>query len=174
MLFYETWYGLMSFVNENKKAIDVEIKPIYPNPISDELILKVREALWKNPELIDDYLSSVHLQKGKIELLKSWRDHHKKGMFLLMEYKPEYAVLISVDEKQKDKLYGVTGISRSLADTLQRELPVHINTVLLPFKDKIIYDSFIGTMNISFGNGLKEMFSKVYKNAMKNGIITRF
>ena len=52
-LFYETWFGLMSFVNERKHAIKAKIKPEYPNPISDVMIHKVREMLWKNPELID-------------------------------------------------------------------------------------------------------------------------
>ncbi|MCL2139819.1 MAG: SEC-C metal-binding domain-containing protein [Treponema sp.] len=172
-LFYETWYGLMGFVNEKKKILETQIKPIYPNPISDELIYKVREALWKSPELITDYLASVNLQREKAELLKSWRDRHLKGMFLLMEYKPEYAVVIGSGEKEEDRLYGITGISRPLSDVLQHEIPVQFETVLLPFKDKIIYDSYIGTMNISFGKNIRETFSEMYTKAMENGIITR-
>ena len=172
-LFYETWYGLMDFVNKKKKVIDAEIKPIYPNPVSDELVYKVREVLWQNPELIDDYLASVNLQEEKTELLKSWRNRYIKGMFLLVEYKSEYAIMIGINEKKDNRLYGVLGISRSLADTLQCELPVQLSTVLLPFRDKIIYDSFMTTMNVSFGEGIKEMLSEMYINAKEKGIITR-
>ena len=172
LLFYETWYGLMGFINDKKKIIPVQIKPIYPNPIGDDLIIKIREELWKNPEIITEYLASVNLPTGKAELLKSWRDRHIKGMFLLMEYKPEYAIAVSSSKNGEDKLYGITGISRSLAEVLQRELPVQFETVLLPFKNKIIYDCFISSMNVSFGKNIKEAFSEMYKKAGEKGIVT--
>ena len=171
-LFYETWYGLMGFVNEKKKNLPVQIQPIYPNPVSDELMYKVREAFWKNPVLINDYISSASLPKSKIELLQSWRDHHIKGMFFLMEYTPEYAVLMGSDKKKGDILYGIKGISRSIADTVQRDLPVQLETVLLPFKDKIIYDGFLSSMQLSFGKNIREAFFEMYQKAMENGIIT--
>ncbi|MEN6637162.1 MAG: SEC-C metal-binding domain-containing protein [Clostridiaceae bacterium] len=172
-LFYETWYGLMSFVNERKKVIDVVIKPVYPNPVSDEHIYKVREVFWENPKLIDDYLDAAALPDDKTTLLKSWRDHHKKGMFFLVDYKPEYAVVIGGNGQNEDRLYGVKGISRSLSDAMQRELPIQFETVLLPFQDKIIYDSFISSMPIGFAEGAKRAFREMYENALDHGIITR-
>ncbi len=171
-LFYETWYGLMGFVNERKKVIDAVIKPVYPNPVSDEHIYKVREVLWENPKLIDDYLDAAALPDDKTTLLKSWRDHHKKGMFFLVDYKPEYAVVIG-NGQNEDRLYGVKGISRSLSDAMQRELPIQFETVLLPFQDKIIYDSFMSSMPIGFAEGAKRALREMYENALDHGIITR-
>jgi len=164
----------LGFINKKKKLIDEEIEPIYPNPVSEEFFYKIREELWQNPELINDYLSSVNPGTEKTELLKSWYKHHLKGMFLVMEYKPEYAILAGVDEKQEGKLYGIKGISRPLTDALQYRLPVQIDTVLLPFKDKIIFDSFITTMNIEFGVNTKKTLYKMYNIILKKGIITRF
>ena len=172
-LFYETWYGLMGFVNERKKVINAVIKPVYPNSASDEQIYKVREVLWKNPELIDDYLDTLTLPDDKTELLKAWRDHHKKGMFFLVDYKPEYAVAIGSNEQKEDRLYGVKGISRPLSDVMRRELPIQLETVLLPFKDKIIYDSFISSVPIGFAEGAKREFRKMYESALEHGITTR-
>ena len=172
-LFYETWYGLMSFVNDRKRVIYEEVKPVYPNPVSDEQIYKVREVLWENPELIDDYLDAVSLSDKKIALLEAWRDHHKKDMFLLVDYKPEYAVAIGTNEQKENTLYGIKGISRSLSDAMQQKLPTQIETVLLPFEDKIIYDSFTSSMSISFGEGAKKMFREMYEKAIVHGIITR-
>ena len=171
-LFYETWYGLMGFINNRKKVINATIKPIYPNPISDEQVYKVRQVLWENPTLINDYLDSVKLPEEKSELLKSWHDHHKKGMFFLVDYKPEYAVVIGSNEQKEDRLYGVKGINRSLADAMQRELPIQLETVLLPFKNKIIYDSFMSSMPIGFAEGAKKAFREMYETALKNGIAT--
>jgi hypothetical protein len=171
-LFYVTWFGLMSFANERKSVIKAKIKPEYPNPVTDMMIHKVREVLWKKPELIDEYISETELPQEKIDILKLWRTSHKKGMFFILEYQPEYAVAIAPNEKGEDRLYGIKGISNSVANTLQRNLPAQIETVLLPFKGKIIYDSFMRTMPIEFAEGAKAAFREMYDKAMKHGIIT--
>jgi len=172
VLFYETWYGLMGFVNEKQKIISATIKPKYPNAVSDDKIYKVRGALWKNPELIDDYLKFAKLPQEKVELLISWRTHHRRGHFLLMEYLPEYAVVIGSNEEDKDRLYGVKGISQPLAGVMRRQLPIAFETVLLPFKGKIIYDSFTAPMPVGFQEGARKMFRETYNKALEHGIIT--
>jgi len=171
-LFYETWFGLMSFVNERKSVMKAKIEPVYPNPVTDMMIHKVREVLWKKPELIDEYISEAELPQEKIDILKQWRANHKKGMFFILEYQPEYAVVIAPNEQGEDRLYGIKGISNSVANTLQRKLPSQIETVLLPFKGKIIYDSFMGAMPIGFAEGAKAAFREMYDKAIKHGIIT--
>lgn len=116
----------MGFVNERKGVIKSKIKPEYPNPVTDMMIHKVREVLWK----------------------------------------------IASNEQGEDRLYGIKGISNSVANTLQRNLPVQIETVLLPFKGKTIYDSFMSTMPIGFAACAKAAFREMYDKAIKHGIIT--
>ena len=171
-LFYETWFGLMGFVNKQKHVIKPEIKPEYPNSISDVLIHKVREVLWEEPELIDEYINETELSQEKTDILKLWKTNHKKGMFFILEYQPEYAVAIAPNEKGEDRLYGIKGISNSLANTLRQKLPASIETVLLPFKGKIIYDSFIGALSISYAEGAKAAFREMCDKAAEHGIIT--
>lgn len=171
-LFYETWYGLMGFVNERVGVIKAKIKPEYPNTVSDMLVHKVREVLWRKPELIDEYINETALTQEKIDILKLWRKNHKKGMFFILEYHPEYAVAIASDEQGEGRIYGIKGISNSISNTLQRELPAQVETVLLPFKGKIIYDSFMSSMQIEFKEGAKAAFREMYDNAIKHGIIT--
>ncbi len=171
-LFYETWYGLMGFVNEQMGVIKAKIKSEYPNVVNDMMVHKVREVLWKKPELIDEYINETELPQEKIDILKLWRTKHKKGMFFILEYRPEYAVMLASDEQGEDRLYGIKGISNSVANTLRRGLPAQIETVLLPFKGKIIYDSFISSMSIGFGEGAKAAFREMYDNAIEHGIIT--
>jgi hypothetical protein len=171
-LFYEIWYGLIGFVNERKSVIKAKIKPEYPNTVSDIMVHKVREVLWENPELIDEYISETELPQEKIDILKLWRTNNKKGMFFILEYQPEYAVAIAPNEQGEDRLYGIKGISSSVANTLRRSLPAQIETVLLPFKGKIIYDGFMGSMPIGFAEGAKAAFREMYDKAIKYGIIT--
>jgi len=170
--FYEIWYGLMSFVNERMGVIKAKIKPEYPNAVSDMRIHKVREVLWENPELIDEYINETQLPQEKIDILKLWRTKHKKGMFIIVEYRPEFAVAIGQNEQGEDRAYGIKGISNSVANTLRRDLPAQIETVLLPFKGKIIYDSFISSIQIGLGEGAKSLFREIYDKALKHGIIT--
>lgn len=171
-LFYETWYGLMGFVNKRKSVIKPEIKPEYPNEISDIMVHKVREVLWKEPKLIDEYINNIELSQEKIDILRLWRTNYKKGMFLILEYQQEYAVAIAPNEQGQDRLYGIKGISNSLATILQHKLPASIETVLLPFKGKIIYDSFIGTLPIGYAEGAKAAFREIYAKAAKHGVMT--
>ena len=87
-LFYETWFGLMAFVNEREGVVKAKIKPEYPNAVSDIIVHKVREVLWGKPELIDEYINETELPQEKIDILKLWRINHKKGMFLISRNMP--------------------------------------------------------------------------------------
>lgn len=89
-----------------KHVIKAKIKPEYPNPISDVMINKVREMLWKNPELIDEYINEIELPQEKINILKLWRTNHKKGMVIIFEYQPDYAVAIAPDEEAFREMYN--------------------------------------------------------------------
>ncbi len=171
-LFYETWYGLLGFVNERLGVIKAKIKPEYPNVVSDVIIHKVREVLWQKPELIDEYISRTELPEEKIEILRLWSTNHRKGMFLILEYQPEYAIAIAPNEQGKDRLYGIKGISNSIANILLRDLPVQVEAVLLPFKGKIIYDSIMSSMQLRFAEGAKENFREMHDKAIQHGIIT--
>ena len=171
-LFYETWYGLMGFVNDRKNVIKAKIMPEYPNAVSDMKIHKVREVLWEKPELIDEYISESELPQQKIDILKLWRTNHKKGMIFILEYQQEFAVGIALDAQGEDRLYGIKGISSSMENALRRNLPTQIETVLLPFKGKIIYDSFMSSMAVGYAEGAKAAFREMYDKAIEHGIIT--
>lgn len=170
--FYEIWYGLMGFVNEKRSVIKPKIKPEYPNEVNDIMIHKVREVLWEEPDLIDEYINKTELTQEEIDILRLWRNSYKKGMFLIWEYQEEYAVAIAPNEQGEDRLYGIKGMTNSIANILQRNLPVQVDTVLLPFKGKIIYDGFMGSYSLAFGDGAKSSFRKMYDKAVKYGIIT--
>jgi len=171
-LFYEIWMGLMDFVNKKKRVIGTDIQP-FSDYLTEEQTFQLREVLWENPELIGDYIESCNLTKEKIDILESWRDYHIQGGFILMEYVAEYAIAIGSDKQNEDVLYGIKGISRPLSEILRRELPIQVLTVILPFKDKVIYDSFLSPMEISFGAGAKRAFREMYEKALKKGIVTK-
>lgn len=169
--FYELWFGLMGYVNDREKIIREKIKPEYPNAVPDDRIFEVRQVLWEKPRLIDDYISESKLPQDQIDILKLWRTKFIKGSLILVEYQPDYAVAVGSKEGE-DCLYGVKGISTSLANTLRRPLPAPIETVLLPFKGKIIFDSYLQSFQIGMREGARKFIQEAYDRAKSRGIIT--
>ncbi|MDR1654350.1 MAG: hypothetical protein LBR96_00020, partial [Treponema sp.] len=90
-----------------------------------------------------------------------------------MKYEPDSAVLMRVDKGEKSKLYAVKGMTASIAEAMGRRLPVMVDTVLLPFNNKIIYDSFMASYDVSFGKNIISSFDEEYNEAKeKYGIIS--
>lgn len=171
-LFYETWYKLLDFVNQKLGVVSIRTKPVYPQDTDESKLHKIREKLWENPELIDEFIEGTDdLSETEINLLKSWREKHIKDSFILMSHTAEYSIFMGGGPT---KLYAVKGMTSSIADAVHRPLPIMLETVLLPFKDVIIYDSFIAAMSIGFGSGAMEMFEADYNKSLENfGIITK-
>ena len=71
-------------------------------------------------------------------------------------------------------LYGILGISCPISDMVPKEtLPFMVETVLLPFKGVIIYDSVFIHNNITIGPNMRKSFNKAYSELKKvKGIVT--
>ena len=70
-----------------------------------------------------------------------------------------------MDKDADPRLYAVKGMSTSIAETMHRKLPVMLGTVLLPFGDKIIYDSFMASDALTFGDGIRKLLDDDYARA---------
>ena len=168
-LFREIWYGLLDFVNARRNVVDAKI--LLKNPDDPENIFPLREALWKEPELIDEYIRATELSQETIDILQLWRTKHKIGTFFILKYLPDYVVALGPNDQGEDRLYGIKGLSKPIAVVLQQKLPAVVETVLLPFKGKIIYDSFLSPMSIGFAEGARALLQQMYDKAIKHGII---
>ncbi|GHV89148.1 hypothetical protein AGMMS50267_15080 [Spirochaetia bacterium] len=174
-IFYVTWYKLLDFVNRKKDVVDIKIAPVYPAFHDETELYKIREKLWENPGIIRDFLNSgAALSETEAGLLNAWEKKYVKGNFLLIKYESGYAVFMRTNKGKKSKLYGVKGMTTSIAEAMSHELPVMLETVLLPFQDKIIYDSFLISQRVSFGKGICAGFDEEYQQAKKEfGIQTQ-
>jgi len=171
-IFYETWYKLLEYINKKNKILNYQIKPVYSSDYNESQLHVIRNILWDNPKIINEFIKNENiLSAEETSLLKSWQKYHIKGKFILIKYEAEYAVFMGIDEKNP-ALYAVKGMTTSISEAMQHQLPVMIETVLLPFKDKIIYDSYIGTHSISFGSGMINILNEGYESIKKNSGIT--
>ena len=160
-LFYKIWYRLLDYVN---KVLGLNIPIILEENgggEDDRNKFLIRQELWKSPELIDSFLmSDVEFSEEEISLLKSWKKGYRSGFFVAVAYNEEYTVFAEPNDK-KLKFYAVKGVSRSVGDALRRRLPAMLETVLLPFKDKIVYDTYLLSSPISIVN--KEILADLKK-----------
>jgi hypothetical protein len=174
-LFYKLWYGIVWGINEKYGVIPHFKKPVYGKTVtvSIEEFTKIRNAMWDNPNWIDEFLAdndNGEFTELERSIIVSWRRNFVKDKFIVIKHFVKYSVLMPFDD-ESSSLYGVCGISDSIKDTFPYPLPFVGEFVLLPFKDKIIYDSIAPIFNISFGPGFSSSAKKWYSDLkLKHGI----
>lgn len=172
--FYKLWCALIWGVNEKQGIIPEFEKPVYGKNMRQEPFVEIRKVLWDNPHWIDEFIRESEygeLTETDLGILADWRKNFIKDRFVLMKHLKKYSVLMTFDDP--GKLYGVCGITNPLSDVIPTSaLPFMIETTLLPFKHKIIYDSLIGTFQLSFGGGYRRSFKDAYNETKSTvGII---
>jgi len=129
----------------------------------------VRDALWKNPKLIDAYLdlNPDHLPAEEQEIIYKWKQFIA-DTFHIFRFLKNYTIFIG----KRSQVYGVVGLNNSLAELfIGRPLPILVEAVLLPFKGQIIYDGLLRPHDIFFGSGVRSDLNETYMIAKQNGRI---
>jgi hypothetical protein len=83
-LFFKLMWGVQYFFNQQTevlKGITSEEKYAH---LPSEKKLKVRDQLWKRPELMDDYIQANPdaFSNDELEIIRRWRSQFLKGTFL--------------------------------------------------------------------------------------------
>ena len=174
-LFYKLWFGLIEYTNV-KCNIHADIgSPVSPGGINPGGVIPVKDMLWKEVSLIDEYLdANSKIPEDERNILLGWKKC-VTGDFILLKHLARYSVFMEFKDDAPN-LYGVIGLASDLSVLFpQPVVPVLVNAALLPFKGKIIYDSLLSAKNIRFGSGYKSSFNESYKKAKeKHGIKTTF
>ena len=131
--------------------------------------VEVRDYLFDHLELIDSFVqvNPAELTSDELAIVKGWKNC-VRGNFVIERSLKKYTVFID----SKERVYGVLGLQDEISDLVdKRSLPRNVNTVLLPFKGKIVYDGLLGFYNISFGSGIRAHLKEIYLIAKDNNDI---
>ncbi len=168
-LFFDLMWSLQHYVNDELKILpDVKSPAIYSKKYDLKEKIKVREELFSNPQLIASFIQkNPHkLSKDKLEIINNWQNFIK-GKFFIERFLKKHTIFI----KEND-VYTVSGLYQGFDEFVHpANLPVYVETILLPFKGKIIYDGVLMPHKILFGNGYKRDLKEVYMEAKKNNRI---
>src|SRR5258708_28988458 len=172
-LFFTLHRALMFFVNQRLKVIPNDVaSPDEFSSLSPEVRLKVRDAFLNHIDLLQEFVDEnpAHLTNDELDIIRSWQ-HLVHGKFYVFRELKKYTVFLSSGEQHV--AYGVLALSQPFEELIGPYLPVLTQTVLLPFKDVIVYDGLMTSYRISFGGGIKRMLNESFKEAKtRHGIVT--
>ena len=172
-LFFKLHRALLFFVNQRLTVIpDMLASPEDFAALPPGVRLKVRDALNANLDLIDSFVGEnpARLSDDELDTVRSWR-HLVHGKFYVFRELKKYTVFLSTDNRPV--AYGVLALSQPFEDLIGPFLPVLTQTVLLPFKDRIVYDGLMSSYNVSFGPGVRRNLNEDFKTAKdRHGIVT--
>ena len=171
-LFFKLHRALMFFVNQQLHVLpDIKTIDEYSGQ-SPEVRLKVHKAFLDEIDLIEKFIDDnpAGLIEEELEIVQSWHGL-VAGKFFIFRYLKKYTVFLSSDDQPI--AYGVLALTEPFEDLVGPYLPVMTETMLLPFKGKIIYDGHLNSFRISFGGGMRRSFKESYEAAKKRlGIVT--
>ena len=172
-LFFRLQRALFVFVNNSLSVLpDTLATPDETARTSPDDRAKIRDALNANIGLIQSFIEEnpYQLNEEELEIVHSWR-HQVAGRFYVFRELKNYTVFVTASAPAI--AYGVLALSQPFEDLVGPHLPVLTQTVLLPFRDKIVCDGMIIKYNLSFGPGLRSGLNEAFKEAKtRHGIVT--
>ena len=115
--------------------------------VPPEVAVPVRDALWEDDALREAFIAEnpARLSQDDLALVDSWK-HRVEDNFFIFRHLKKYTIFI--DGSSPANGYGVLGIDRPLEEIIGSYLPIYVKAVLIPFEDRIIYDSLLSSYPI--------------------------
>jgi Domain of unknown function (DUF6398) len=172
-LFFKLHRSLLFFVNQRLRVVpDQPATSEEFGALAAEVAVKVRDAFVKRTDLIELFVAEnpAHLSDEELLIVRSWQ-YLVHGRFYIFRELSKYTVFLSTGEPPV--AYGVMALSQPFEELVGPELPVLVETVLLPFNDSIVYDGLLRSSRIFFGPGIRRSLNESYKDAKaREGIVT--
>ena len=165
-IFFKLYFDLLYFVNKKHKIAEDFANTRFPKGVNTQGAYEIREMLFKNPAWIDDYIRAhgKEYSDEELSILVSWRDHFISDTFFVMKSLVKYSVFMSSGSDSESLLYGVIGLNHPIADLFYKsDLPRMVSAVILPFKDKIIYDGILISNNVRIGANMRGNLNDQYR-----------
>ncbi len=169
--FFKLYPALLVYVNEQKKILEDVTDPEHFMLLPAEERMQVRDELYADITLLDSFVyeNPFHFNQQELEIIKSWKNY-LEGEFYIFRHLKKHTIFLSTSSP--NVAYGVLSLTEPLKDKFPSP-PVLVQAVLLPFKNKIVYDGYLASYNITFGGGIKRMLNNSYNEAKANyGIVT--
>ena len=167
-LFFDLMWSVQFFVNQKLQILPaIHSKADYATLPQDNKY-KVREVLFENPELFQNYLTinPENFTSDLLDIIEQWQ-YFIRDTFVIERYLKKHAIFIG-----NNTVYGILGISESFNDMFPKShLPIYVKAILLPFKGSLIYDGLLEGYGVHLGSGVKQDLKEQYLCAKQTGQI---
>ena len=167
--FFNLFDLLMLYANERLDVVEPdELIVATPRGFDDRAQAEIAYELWKNRNVIDDFVreNPAGLSAGELGIVAKWRDG-LSGHFVVMRF-PDDEVRFMCDETG----FEVCGLSREIPAMID-ELPAFVETTLLPFDDVIVYSEYLNLMPIRYSDAVLKLFDESAEDALRDGRIVK-
>ena len=163
--------SLLLYAGKQKGNLDKKLTlDKFRQGMDGNIVMECADVFYEDTSIIDRFVKGnpAKLNAAQLAIANGFR-HFEKGAFFIYKYLSKYTVFI-----KDDLVYGVHALSDPFEAFFGNNLPTYVETVLLPYKDKIVYHGIFRGGNMRFGSGYKRSLNEVYKKAKaKYGIITQ-
>lgn len=170
-LYYRLMWGLLYYTNQRHhvmKALDgPDLRDRDPHEVS-----RLNELLFSHPGLMDSFVDEnpLDLAPEELDIVRGWK-RFIDDRFLVVEHAKEHSVLVTVGDDMR--AYGVVGLNDGMREIVGDRLPRFVETIILPFKGRIVYCGLLGYINVLIGPTMRRGIMAEYKRARSRfGVIT--
>ena len=170
-LYYRLHWSLLFYVNQKYRVIGGLNEPMLKQE-DPEKVMELYGKLFSNLELIDSFAAEnpFNFNREELDIIRSWKNY-VKDRFLIVAHLKDYSVFMTTGKDQK--AYGVLGLTDKIENVVPPFMPLFVETVLFPFKGRIIYCGLMSTYNIRIGSNIRRSIQAEYQQAKSRfGIIT--
>jgi hypothetical protein len=166
--FYAIWFPLLHFVNERRSLVPSFPATYGAHSVSPDDAATLRDALWSDDTLLEAFVAENPAGLGGVDLdlVTSWKTRVSGDFYFFRQLK-KYAVFLPQGESAR--AYAVLGLVSPIEEIVPIPPPCLVQTTLLPFEGKIIYDSLLRGYNVYFGSGIRSSLNETYKAAQERG-----
>jgi hypothetical protein len=113
-LFYRAWWPLLAWVNNQRRVVPPFPKPTAERPLDVALAHPIREVLWADDALREQFLAdgAAGLGAAERELVASWK-HRVAASFVLLKHLQKHSIFMSKE------VFGVLGLYSPLAELIR-------------------------------------------------------
>lgn len=161
--FFEAWFPLLHWVNAQRDVVKVAAD----RTLTAEQAVPIRDVLWRDDGLRHEFVrgNPAGLSTTLLSLIESW-DDRCGGTFVIYKHYKKHSVLI----KDSDA-FAVLGLHSSLEEIVPMAAPSIVQTVLLPFGDRIVIDGLLVSQNIFLGPGIRRNLLEQYRDISERGAL---
>ncbi|MDR1796768.1 MAG: SEC-C domain-containing protein [Clostridiales Family XIII bacterium] len=158
-LLYHLLLGLARYTNDRFQVVE-DLFDYETLSMDTEKMSVLLDYIWERGDrIIDDFIAENPwgFSLDELEIVGSWK-HRVYSHFFVVAHRDRGSVLLL-----DDRAFLVSGISNDI-DEILPDLPSGVETALLPFEGRIVYDTIFRSLPVVLGPSIRKMVKEQYEN----------